>query len=109
MEPFPENEAFQSIRELSLGGVAGYRISRFVYSDDEAGCSVEVTWRNEAARDAVTYRFRGVVAEELWPVKQGVVDVENARLKQWDTPRPLRVTFGEMPVMFYASSVERVG
>ena len=83
-------------------------MSRFLYCDDEAGCVVEVTWRNDATRDQVTYRFRGVVPKDLWPGCFGMIDVSNARLRQWDTPRPLQVTFGELEVQFYADSVERV-
>jgi hypothetical protein len=67
---FPDNAALRSIRELSLGE-AGYKVARFLYCDDEAGCAVEVTWRNDATRDQVTYRFRGVVPKELWPVRFG--------------------------------------
>ena len=107
MESFPSNDDLRSIRELWLGG-EGYKVSRFLYLDDDAGCAVEITWRNDATRDQVTYRFRGVVPKELWPVRFGTVDVNNARLRQWDTPRPLQVTFGELEVQFYADSVERV-
>ena len=107
MAGFPNNSALRSIRELSLGE-EGYSIARFLYSDDEAGCAVEVTWRNNATRDHVTYRFRGVVPKELWPIQFGTIDIDNAHLRQWDTPRPLQVTFGELDVQFYASSVERL-
>lgn len=108
VESFPSNDALHPVRELWLGG-DGYKVSRFVYSDDEAGCSVEVTWRNDATRDQVTYLFHGVVAENLWPVQgAGMVEIVSMWLRQWDTPRPLQVGFGELDKQFYASSVERI-
>lgn len=107
-ESFPDAQSLQSIRELWIGG-DGFEISRFLYANEGDGrCAVEITWRKGQTREQITYRFGGVVADGLWPVRHGVVEVENARLRQWDTPRPLRVTYGEMEVMFYASTVERV-
>jgi hypothetical protein len=108
MESFPSNDALRDIRELSIGGEHGYEVSRFLYSNDESACFVEITWRNAAVRDQITYRFRGVVPADLWPVRFGAVEIDNAQVRQWDTPRPLRVKYGEIEVQFYASSVERI-
>lgn len=105
---FPNAEKLQSIRQLWIGG-AGFEVCRFLYDKDAGGrCGVEVTWRSCETGEEITYRFRGVVPQDLWPVQQSVVDVDNARVRQWDTPRPLRVTSGETgEVMFYASTIER--
>lgn len=107
MGSFPENDALKSFQQISLGG-AGYKVTRFTYADDEKGCRVEITWKHEANRGEVTFRFRGVVSKDLWPVRFATVEIENVSLRQWESARALQVGFGDLGVQFYASSVERV-
>lgn len=111
---FPSSEQLQTLHEpLEFGG-AGFEIVRFLYergSGDRA--NVEITWRNDRTRDHVTYRFRSVIAKGLWPMSpNAVVGVDNIQIRQWETPRPLRVYQPEVDgwhsEMFYAGAIERV-
>lgn len=111
---FPSQEQLEPLHRPLEFGDEGFEIVRFVYErGDNDRASIEISWGNTRTRETVTYRFRSVIAEGLWPVfPRASIGVDNVQIRQWDTPRPLRVYQPEVDgvhsIMFYAGSVERV-
>jgi hypothetical protein len=115
-------------------GDAGFAITRFLFEyrerteekqhkkkktkkDEALEPTIEITWTHATSGRSVTYRFRDVVPESLWPFDRhhhgptnDQVSVEHVGQRQWDTPRVLRVCqpqSDEMHLtMFYAAAVE---
>lgn len=95
-------------------GEAGFAVTRFLFERTGREATVEITWTHATTGRSVTYRFRDVVPQSLWPLDptQDFVRVEHVGHRQWETPKVLRVTQAEPdemhPTMFYAASVEQV-